>query len=282
MQTTPPTNTEKKPQKKGKSPAFQFYAADFLADENVALMNNEQLGCYIRLISYAWREGSIPADLEDIASLCRTDSKRMTELWTARLCDRFKPHAKQHGRLVNSRCEHEREKQKRNSREKSVAGKKGALARWHKDLEAKQPHASAIILPMAKDSSSSSSSSSSSTSVVNIERGASPPHPSPPALVQRAKHVWISNEDFGSLLAKCRYPEEVKHWVAALNTYLEETPRKRVGGKKPYASHYRVILKWRSAELAKGHTFFNHPEPDKGWGYYRDYVIKNLKEGAAA
>lgn len=35
-----------------KSPAFQFYAAEFLADENVVLMTNQEVGCYIKLMAY--------------------------------------------------------------------------------------------------------------------------------------------------------------------------------------------------------------------------------------
>ena len=65
------------------SPAFQFYPAEFLADENVVLMSNQELGCYVKLMCYCWREGSIPSDVQKIARLCGEDGLAMAELWTA-------------------------------------------------------------------------------------------------------------------------------------------------------------------------------------------------------
>jgi uncharacterized protein YdaU (DUF1376 family) len=55
----------------GKAPAFQFYAAEYLADENVQLLSLEQEGIYIRLLAYCWREGSIQAEPEKLARLCK-------------------------------------------------------------------------------------------------------------------------------------------------------------------------------------------------------------------
>jgi len=57
------------PNPKGKAPAFQFYAADWLADEAVSVMSLEEEGAYIRALCYCWREGSIPAD-EDNCLAC--------------------------------------------------------------------------------------------------------------------------------------------------------------------------------------------------------------------
>ena len=34
----------------GNSPAFQFYPADFLSYENVMLMSNQEVGCYVKLM----------------------------------------------------------------------------------------------------------------------------------------------------------------------------------------------------------------------------------------
>jgi uncharacterized protein YdaU (DUF1376 family) len=48
---------------------FPFYAADWLADEDVELMTLEQQGAYVRLLCYQWREGSIPADPNKIRNL---------------------------------------------------------------------------------------------------------------------------------------------------------------------------------------------------------------------
>ena len=66
-----------------KSPAFQFYPADFLSDENVVLMSNTEVGCYIKLMCYCWREGSIPSDVNKIAKICGEDDSAMAHLWLA-------------------------------------------------------------------------------------------------------------------------------------------------------------------------------------------------------
>ena len=47
---------------KTKSPAFQFYPADYLSDSNTIAFTAEQDGHYLRLLCLCWLEGSIPAD----------------------------------------------------------------------------------------------------------------------------------------------------------------------------------------------------------------------------
>lgn len=140
-----------------KAPAFQFYAAEFLADENVALMSNQEIGCYIKLICFCWREGSIPSDIAKIARLCGEDSSAMALLWVSiKPC--FGEADGSPDRLVHKRLQAEREKQLAFKAERSAAGKRGAESRWNK---ARQDDGSAIAKPLAKHASSSSSSSSS-------------------------------------------------------------------------------------------------------------------------
>jgi uncharacterized protein YdaU (DUF1376 family) len=103
----------------GKSPSFQFYAAEYLADENVALMTLEEEGAYIRAIAYCWREGSIPADYELLSRLLKGASTNILRVVTK--C--FNQHPTEAGRLVHGRLEKEREKQ-RLWREKSSKGGK--------------------------------------------------------------------------------------------------------------------------------------------------------------
>ena len=143
-----------------KTPAFQFYPADFLADENVALMSNREIGCYIKLMCYCWREGSIPSDINKIARLCGEDGSAMADLWLAiGLC--FESAKNDPTRLVHPRLESERSKQSEFKSERSSSGKKGAEARWGKGSKGNgSANGSAIKEPMAKDGSSSSSSSS--------------------------------------------------------------------------------------------------------------------------
>ena len=92
----------------GKAPAFQFYPGDFLSDENVVLMNNQAVGCYIKLLCYNWKRGSVPADMPRLAKLCGETEASMAELWPS-----LEPcfNSNGHGRLVNPRVEVERAKQ---------------------------------------------------------------------------------------------------------------------------------------------------------------------------
>lgn len=146
------------------SPAFQFYPADFLADEHVALMSLTARGAYITLLCYCWREGSIPADTDKLARLCGIDSGEMAKLM-AELSPCFSSAIGEPSRLINLRLHEEREKQENYRKERALAGQKGAEKRWktaRKSLQKKIDAAkdsTASVLPMAKNGSSSSSSS---------------------------------------------------------------------------------------------------------------------------
>lgn len=122
-----------KPQKK--SPAFQFYAAEFLSDENVAVMSNQEVGCYIKLICYCWREGSIPSDIKRISRLCGESTQIMSDLWPS-LAPCFAAIQEDRSRLIHPRLERERQKQIEHSKERSESGAKGARSRWQKTKSA--------------------------------------------------------------------------------------------------------------------------------------------------
>ena len=59
---------------KTKSPAFQFYPADYLSDMNTIAFTAEQDGHYIRLLCICWLEGEIPFDMDKIRSLLKGSS----------------------------------------------------------------------------------------------------------------------------------------------------------------------------------------------------------------
>lgn len=118
------------------SPAFRFYPSDFLSDEHVALMTNQEIGCYLKLLCYCWREGSIPSDLNKIAKLVGEDGSAIAQLWLAiKPC--FTKCPDQPDRLYQKRLEIERKKQLEYKLARSAAGKKGAEARHSKGFEAK-------------------------------------------------------------------------------------------------------------------------------------------------
>ena len=120
------------------APAFQFYAADFLSDEEQELMSCAQAGAYVRLLARQWIEGSVPADLPALAKLAGAKSLReMEKLWPA-IAPKFKPNGTA-GRLVNARLEREREKQRAWREGLADNGRRGATARWGKDGPANGP-----------------------------------------------------------------------------------------------------------------------------------------------
>lgn len=159
---------------KEKSPAFQLYPGDFLSDERVMLMNDAQVGVYMRLICTCWREGSIPADLELAARLGGRVKATDEEVQFVLEC--FSVDPDDSTRLKHKRLEEERSRQAEYRLKKSASGKKGARSRWQTDGTAIAPpsseNGSAIVSPMANDGSSSSSSSSSS-------KEEPPPNPPP-------------------------------------------------------------------------------------------------------
>lgn len=178
-----------------KSPAFQFYPADFLADENVVLMTNRELGCYIKLMCYCWREGSIPSDVSKIARLCGEDGLAMADLWIA-ISSCFDLAIDDPSRLIHLRLVSELEKQKEHAKERSTSGKKGAEARWGKGSKA---NSLAIAEPLAEPIANDGSSSSSSTSVkpsTNVE--GEPPAKKPKAETgSRLSSDWVLPRDWG-------------------------------------------------------------------------------------
>lgn len=150
------------------TPAFQFYPADFLADENVALMSLAGRGAYITLICFCWREGSIPEDTVKMGRLCGIDGSAMAQL----LGELLPCFELANGRYIHPRLEKERAKQVEYKNERSESGKRGAEKRWHNNINnlqvappVNQPMAKAIAEPLADDGSLSLSLSLSSSSI---------------------------------------------------------------------------------------------------------------------
>jgi uncharacterized protein YdaU (DUF1376 family) len=104
-------------------PAFQMYAADFLADANVAVMTAEEVGAYLLLMLYAWREDGMRNDIEELAGLARIPFDRFRVSWDKRIARCFKE--RDDGRLVHPRLEQERNKQIEFRRRAADAGRLG-------------------------------------------------------------------------------------------------------------------------------------------------------------
>lgn len=162
----------------GKSPAFQFYPADWLGSADIMTMTPAEEGAFIRLLSIAWLQDDcgLPDNDQALARLSRlgqhwfagpngTAMAQPLQGYGGGIALRKKFVARG-GRLYNERLLLEREKQAARRSEKSEAGKKGAAKRWKQGryskaiAQPKHSHSTATVLPMANDSSSSSSSSS--------------------------------------------------------------------------------------------------------------------------
>lgn len=139
-----------------KPPAFQFYAADYLADEHVQLMTLEEEGVYIRLLAYCWREGSIPADPKALSRLCKGASHEAVLV----VSDRFETIPNDGSRLTHPRLNAEREKQEEWSRKNSINGKNSGKARRRNKLHAERSFNDRMNESRTKTNTSSSSSSS--------------------------------------------------------------------------------------------------------------------------
>jgi uncharacterized protein YdaU (DUF1376 family) len=113
-----------------KFPAFPFYVSDYLSSSKVQQMPLEAEAAYLRLLFYCWQDGSIPADLKKMATLCKINAGRMHRLWSEHLCNCFRPIEENPSRLTNPRVEAVRAKSLERHVERVEAGKKGAEQRW--------------------------------------------------------------------------------------------------------------------------------------------------------
>ena len=113
----------------------------------MSTMTLEEEGAFRRLLDHHWREGSIPADPEELRRLCKWVSpRRFAAIWK-RISGRFTPSPIEN-RLVNLRSAAQKTDLEEFRRARRESGAKGAKGRWGDD-------GGAIHLPMATDSSSS-------------------------------------------------------------------------------------------------------------------------------
>lgn len=82
------------------SPAFQFYATDWLA--SVSSMTLEERGAYITLLAWSWEHGAVPNDLKRVAAILGTHLGHARRLW-AEVCKRW--HLTDQGDWRNRRLE---------------------------------------------------------------------------------------------------------------------------------------------------------------------------------
>lgn len=154
---------------------FLFDPRAFWGDENVRKMTGEQVAAYLRLLSLQWEEGSIPADLAELAMLL-TDGARHygaaefeAEIWPALApCFEVLNRRSTDVRLVNKRLHKERTKWlylKRTKSEAGVASGKARRAASRKKSESKAANTRSTEV-RTKDEQNANLSSSSSSSLI--------------------------------------------------------------------------------------------------------------------
>lgn len=175
-----------------KTPAFQWYAKDFLSDANVIKMTASEVGAYILLISICWVEGSLPNDLEDLSLLAKTPLEQFKISWNKRLSVCFVLNEKANA-FFHPRLQKEIKKQKEFRQKKSNAGKEsGRKRRENRELRAE--HVFNSVQTKAEQTRTLLSSSSSSTTLKNKE--------TTEAVVKKATATKISDEEWLSGLEK--------------------------------------------------------------------------------
>tara|TARA_R110002012_G_scaffold55220_3_gene141059 strand:- start:4064 stop:4429 length:366 start_codon:yes stop_codon:yes gene_type:complete len=108
------------------SPAFQFYASDWISDPNRMMMSLEEQGAYILLYSHCWRGHTIPTDMEVLARMCNCSLDKIKKIFP-KIQHLFQ---EKNNFLICVQAEEERKEQAENRKKKSLAGKKGAAKRW--------------------------------------------------------------------------------------------------------------------------------------------------------
>jgi len=188
-----------------KSPAFQFYPADYTSSQRVRLLTLEEEGAYINLLCSCWLHGSIPADP---AMAARLVGKGCSATLATTVLTMFTP-SSQAGRLVHERLERERLKQS-DWREKSASGGRKSAELRKGALTTLQPPLANGINQKATLQSSVSSLQSSSTSM-----SSAPTHTAP---------VPVAAGDEAPA-ADCPFPPEVAKAPRARNLLLESLVR---------------------------------------------------------
>ena len=145
-----------------RSPAFQFYARDFLSSPKVDRMAMTERGAYITLLSRCWLDNGLPTDLSELAYFCRMKPSQFERMWkNGKISQCFHERG---GKLHNERLDVERKKQAHNRQRQTD----NANARWQKRGNATEmpPHQSGIARAHAPAAESNSNSDQQSSSAL--------------------------------------------------------------------------------------------------------------------
>ncbi len=120
---------------------FPFFPKDCETDESIRLMDDAELGFWVRLMCYQWPNGSVPSDVETLlrglygtapGGIPRT-AAYVRKIMGGPVAQRMLPHPTREGRLADPRLLKEREIAETLSTGRSKNGKTGATSRWQND-----------------------------------------------------------------------------------------------------------------------------------------------------
>ena len=113
------------------SPAFQFYAGDWISDPNRMKLSLEEQGAYVLLYCHCWRGYKIPFDYEVMSRMLNCRTEKIEKIYP-KIKHLFEEKKDKDGiiYLYCIQAEEERKEQAKNRRKRSVAGKLGAKKRW--------------------------------------------------------------------------------------------------------------------------------------------------------
>lgn len=152
-----------------KAPAFQFYAADYLADERIVALSLEEQGAYVRILAFAWRAKTVSSDPKVIARLIGCGCTPEIASGAMAMLERCHGDA---SRCYSPMLEQRRAEQAANRAKKSKSGSLGGKAKSARAKSKTYPpsDATAMLQRCSSDALANSSSSSSSASLDIIQR----------------------------------------------------------------------------------------------------------------
>tara|TARA_R110000744_G_scaffold74606_5_gene148928 strand:- start:341 stop:736 length:396 start_codon:yes stop_codon:yes gene_type:complete len=116
------------------SPAFQFYANDWISDPNRMKLTLDEQGAYILLYCHCWRGFQILFDLEILSKMCNCRLQKMEKIFP-KIKHLFTELKDKDGKkyLICNQAEEERKEQAKKRKRRSIAGKLGAKVRWSEE-----------------------------------------------------------------------------------------------------------------------------------------------------
>lgn len=133
----------------GKLYYFKWFPKDFDSDENVRMMDDTDLGFYLRCLNHAWMNGgSIPADQQELARALKAPKAYLRKRWE-RVGKCFHPMESDPSRLINPRLH----KEWLHAKDKSESSTNAVRTRYGRTYVRSQN-----VLPRAYGSDSNSAS----------------------------------------------------------------------------------------------------------------------------